>query len=118
MERITARSEGDFFTVLYGSLWIAALSAIWFFCRADPEAPVKYAVEPPEEAKPGWKGEVLEKPTLKVLVLCKYITVLQLTSSRSQDHLTPQQQEKRLGAPTPPQQMASTAQWRKQKLRR
>jgi hypothetical protein len=66
MERITARSKGDFFTVLYGSLWIAALSAIWFFCRADPEAPVKYVVEPPEEAKAGWKGEVLHKPSLKV----------------------------------------------------
>jgi hypothetical protein len=66
MERITARSEGDFYTVLYGSLWLVALSIIWFFCRADPEAPVKYIVEPPEEAKPGWKGELLEKPTLKV----------------------------------------------------
>jgi hypothetical protein len=66
MERITARSEGDFYTVLYGSLWVAALSVIWIFCRADPEAPAKYAVEPPEQAKPGWKGEVLEKPSLKV----------------------------------------------------
>ncbi|EAT85307.2 hypothetical protein SNOG_07841 [Parastagonospora nodorum SN15] len=66
MERITARSEGDFYTVLYSGLWVAALSAIWFFCRADPEAPVKYVVEPPEEAKPGWKGDVLEKPSLKV----------------------------------------------------
>ncbi|KAF1916843.1 Aldehyde/histidinol dehydrogenase [Ampelomyces quisqualis] len=66
MERITARSEGDFYTVLYGSLWVVALSIIWFFCRADPEAPVKYTVEPPEEAKPGWKGELLEKPALKV----------------------------------------------------
>lgn len=66
MERITARSEGDFYTALYGSLWAVALSIIWFFCRADPEAPVKYTVEPPEEAKPGWKGELLEEPTLKV----------------------------------------------------
>jgi hypothetical protein len=81
MERITARSEGDFFTVLYGSLWIAALSAIWFFCRADPEAPVKYVVEPPEQANPGWKGEVLEKPTLKVLIVYEYTTVRQLTYS-------------------------------------
>lgn len=67
MERITARSEGDFYTVLYGSLWVAALSVIWFFCRADPEAPEKYVVELPEQAKPGWKGEVLDKPTLKVI---------------------------------------------------
>jgi hypothetical protein len=87
MERITARSEGDFFTVLYGSLWIVALSAIWFFCHADPEAPVKYVVEPPEEAKPGWKGKVLDKPTLKVIILHKYTSVCQLTSFRSQGHL-------------------------------
>jgi len=66
MDRITARSEGDFYTVLYGSLWAVALSAIWFFCRADPEQPVNYVVEPPEQAKPGWKGEVLDKPSLKV----------------------------------------------------
>ncbi|KAL5118198.1 Meiotic Sister-Chromatid recombination aldehyde dehydrogenase [Pleosporales sp. CAS-2024a] len=66
MERITDRSEGDFYTVLYGSLWVAALSAIWFFCRADPEAPVQYAVEPPAEAQPGWRGRVLDKPSLKV----------------------------------------------------
>lgn len=66
MDRITARSEGDFYTVLYGSLWVVALSAIWFFCRADPEKAAKYVVEPPEQAKPGWKGEVLEKTTLKV----------------------------------------------------
>ncbi|KAF2027528.1 ALDH-like protein [Setomelanomma holmii] len=66
MERITARSEGDFYTLLYGTLWVAALSVIWFFCRADPEKAIKYVVEPPEQAKPGWKGEVLETPTLKV----------------------------------------------------
>jgi hypothetical protein len=66
MERITARADGDFYILFYGTLWIAALSVIWVFCRADPEKPVKYVVEPPEQAKPGWKGEVLEKPTLKV----------------------------------------------------
>ncbi|KAJ4369189.1 Meiotic Sister-Chromatid recombination aldehyde dehydrogenase [Neocucurbitaria cava] len=66
MERITARADNDFNVVLYGSLWVAALSLIWFFCRADPEEPVKYVVGPPEQAEPGWKGEVLEKPALKV----------------------------------------------------
>lgn len=66
MERITAHPEGDFYTALYASLWVVALSAIWYFCRADPEKPAKYEVEPPEQAKPGWKGEVLAKTTLKV----------------------------------------------------
>lgn len=66
MERMTAPSEGDFYTVLYGSLWVVTLSVIWFFCRANPEKPAKYVVEPPEQAKPGWKSEVLDKTALKV----------------------------------------------------
>jgi len=66
MDRITARSEGDFYTVLYSILWIVTLSATWYFCRADPEKFAKYEVEPPEQAKPGWKGDVLDKTTLKV----------------------------------------------------
>ncbi|KAF1851699.1 ALDH-like protein [Cucurbitaria berberidis CBS 394.84] len=66
MERITARADNDFSVVLYSLLWAVALSIIWFFCRADPEAPVKYVVELPEQAEAGWKGEVLEKPSLKV----------------------------------------------------
>jgi hypothetical protein len=82
MERITARSEGDFYTVLYGSLWVVALSVIWFFCRADPEKPVKYVVEPPEQAKPGWKGEVLETPSLKVRTSLGKAGILPLTSHR------------------------------------
>ena len=66
MDRITARSDNDFNVVLYGSLWLAALAFIWVFARADPEDPMKYEVDPPEQAEPGWKGEVLEKPGLKV----------------------------------------------------
>jgi hypothetical protein len=83
MERITARSEGDFYTVLYGSLWVVALSVIWFFCRADPEKAVKYVVEPPEQAKPGWEGEVLEKPTLKVWKSRECYGSIRLTCHRS-----------------------------------
>ncbi|KAF1832125.1 ALDH-like protein [Decorospora gaudefroyi] len=66
MDRITARADNDFSVALYGTLWIAALAFIWITCRADPEEPVKYAVETPAQAKPGWKGEVLEKAGLKV----------------------------------------------------
>lgn len=66
MERITARADNDFSLVLYGSLWVMALVFIWITCRADPEAPVVYNVEPPAQAAPGWKGQVLEKPALKV----------------------------------------------------
>jgi hypothetical protein len=66
MDRITARADNDFNVILYGTLWIAALSFIWLTCRADPEEAVKYVVETLEQAKPGWKGEVLQEPGLKV----------------------------------------------------
>ena len=66
MDRITASADNDFNVALYGTLWIAALSLIWFTCRADPEEPVKYLVETPEQAEKGWKGEVLEDTGLKV----------------------------------------------------
>ncbi|EMD96226.1 hypothetical protein COCC4DRAFT_184557 [Bipolaris maydis ATCC 48331] len=66
MDRITARVDNDFNVVLYGTLWIAALSFIWLTCRADPEEPVKYTVETPQEAEKGWKGKVLDEPGLKI----------------------------------------------------
>ncbi|RYN51000.1 putative aldehyde dehydrogenase-like protein [Alternaria tenuissima] len=66
MDRITARADNDFAVVFYGTLWVAALSLIWFTCRADPEEPVKYVIDTPEQTKKGWKGQVLEKPQLKV----------------------------------------------------
>jgi hypothetical protein len=73
MDRITARADNDFNVPLYGALWIAALAFIWITCRADPEEPVKYEVETPEQARKGWKGQVLEKPQLKVYICCLWI---------------------------------------------
>jgi hypothetical protein len=48
---------------------IGVLTAIVFYVlfRSDPEAAVPYNVTPPNEAQPGWKGEVLEEPSLKVM---------------------------------------------------
>lgn len=34
--------------------------------KSGLEAPVPYNVTPPEQARPGWKGEVLDEPSLKV----------------------------------------------------
>ncbi|KAF1358929.1 ALDH-like protein [Lizonia empirigonia] len=42
---------------------------LWFLywlLRTDAEAPVPYSVAPPEQAQPGWRGAVLEQPSLKV----------------------------------------------------
>ena len=47
---------------------ISAISLVFFYLlfRTDPEAAVPYEVTPPEQVKPGWKGEILEEPSLKV----------------------------------------------------
>ena len=68
MDRITARADNDFSIALYSSLWIVAISIIYIFCRADPEEAAKYVVELPEQAAPGWKGDVLVEPGLKVCI--------------------------------------------------
>lgn len=36
------------------------------FLYQDEEAPIPYVVPLPEQAKPGWTGEVLEQPSIKV----------------------------------------------------
>jgi hypothetical protein len=50
------------------TLGILALTAIYAFTRlfTDPEAGVVYNVSEPEQLAEGWKGEVLEEPTLTV----------------------------------------------------
>lgn len=45
---------------------VALILVIQFFFFTDPEAAVPYDVAVPEQARPGWKGEVLEQPSLKV----------------------------------------------------
>lgn len=116
MERITARADNDFSYVLYGSLWVATLAFIWITCRADPEAPVTYTVEPPAQAEPGWKGDVLQEPSIKVYCSnppIECFSARKLTRQRSLDRLsysaTPQPLAKPSVVSIPPLQLASTA---------
>ncbi|KAF2203877.1 ALDH-like protein, partial [Delitschia confertaspora ATCC 74209] len=44
----------------------ATVLLFYFLLRTDPEAAVHYHVETPEQAQPGWKGEILEEPSIKV----------------------------------------------------
>lgn len=50
------------------TLGILALTAIYAFTRlfTDPEAGVVYQIPEPEQLREGWKGELLEEPSLKV----------------------------------------------------
>jgi hypothetical protein len=50
------------------TLGILALTAIYAFTRlfTDTETGVVYQVDEPEQLQEGWKGEVLQEPSLKV----------------------------------------------------
>lgn len=52
----------------YVLLATAAITTLFFFTwyTFDSEAAVDYSVEPPEQCSPGWKGRVLDEPSLKV----------------------------------------------------
>jgi len=56
----------DYNTFVLGAIGALTLGLCYILLRSDPEAAVPYNVAPPEPSKPGWKGEVLEEPTLKV----------------------------------------------------
>jgi hypothetical protein len=46
---------------------LVTLSLFYILFRRDPEAAVPYNVTPPEQIKSGWKGEVLDNLSMKVL---------------------------------------------------
>lgn len=48
---------------------LGALVTIWLLyrlLRSDPGKPVKFSVATPEQCAPGWKGQELDQPTIKV----------------------------------------------------
>ncbi|KAL9007992.1 MAG: hypothetical protein Q9173_006840 [Seirophora scorigena] len=47
-------------------IYIAYLVVRSGFFQPGDEAPVHYEVPLPEQAKPGWSGKILEKPTIKI----------------------------------------------------
>lgn len=57
--------------LFYGIVAISVINFIFnalsFFGVFSPdESPVAFDLPVPEEVKPGWKGEVLDKPSIKV----------------------------------------------------
>lgn len=57
---------GEYNSYVLAAVGALTLTLFYFLFRADPEAAVPYNVTPPEQIRPGWKGEVLEEPSLKV----------------------------------------------------
>lgn len=45
---------------------VLSISAYFFISRNDNEEPVPFQVPIPEQSKPGWQGELLELPSIKV----------------------------------------------------
>jgi hypothetical protein len=56
----------DYQPYLLSCIGISTLVLFYLLFRKDPEAAIPYNVTPPEQSKPGWKGQVLEEPALKV----------------------------------------------------
>jgi hypothetical protein len=51
--------------LLVSAIGLITLYLAYLLLHSDPEAAVPYNVAPPEQARPGWKGEVLDEPGLK-----------------------------------------------------
>jgi hypothetical protein len=56
----------DYNTYIAGVLGLLTLGLLYVLLRNDVEAAVLYNVIPPEQSRLGWKGEILEEPSLKV----------------------------------------------------
>ena len=63
----TMQYYGEDNPILLYVVGLATLSLFYVLFRRDPEAAVPYNVTPPEEIAPGWKGEVLDNLSMKVL---------------------------------------------------
>jgi len=61
----TIYENGQFVLLTLLGLLLGAL--LISLVRPDPEQAVRYDVEIPDQCKPGWKGEELDRPSLKVL---------------------------------------------------
>ena len=55
----------EYSSYVLGAVGAVTLCFLYLLLRTDAEAPVPYNVTPPEQAQPGWRGEVLQEPTLK-----------------------------------------------------
>jgi delta 1-pyrroline-5-carboxylate dehydrogenase len=64
----------DYNAYVVGIVGALTLSVFYLLLRSDPEAAVPYNVTPPQQSMPGWKGEVLEEPSLKVCH-CTFISL-------------------------------------------
>lgn len=52
--------------ILLYAVGVASLYLLYTLLKSDPEAAVPYHVTPPEQIRPGWKGEVLKDLSMKV----------------------------------------------------
>jgi hypothetical protein len=96
----------DYSTYVLGAVGAATLYFLYLLLRTDIEAPVLYHVPSPEQAQPGWKGQVLQEPTLKVRMPLAGFFLIAPDTLRSQarrsSNATPRPQAKRSAASTPP----------------
>jgi len=62
------------------TILVAFVSYLCFqYVKALPEQAIPYHIEPPAECDPGWNGNVVENPSIKV---CTFITTMLRHGSR------------------------------------
>lgn len=66
MERMLERDFRELDAYIWGAISAATLLFFYLTLRRDVEGPILYNIALPEEAEPGWKGQVLDEPALKV----------------------------------------------------
>lgn len=52
--------------LIYGAILTLLITLYFTFLNNDDERPVSFCIPLPEQCKPGWKGEVLDDPKIKV----------------------------------------------------
>lgn len=52
--------------LIFGAILTLLITIYFTLLNNDDERPVSFSIPLPEQCKPGWKGEVLDDPKIKV----------------------------------------------------
>lgn len=59
-------SKPEILLLICGATLTLLITIYFTFFNNDDERPVSFTIPLPEQCKPGWKGEVLDDPKIKV----------------------------------------------------
>lgn len=59
-------SKTEVLILIFSAILILLITIYFALLNNDDERPVSFSIPLPEQCKPGWKGEVLDDPKVKV----------------------------------------------------